>query len=151
MCRSFAEEIGNAGSRTHEYGLRAKQAVERAREQIGADLEKIFDETMGDWEYSGQITPETRLFADLGLESIDIQPGPAYALYLVPGSGRDDPDGGTRLAALRGNRGTQFYDAPPSLDLTTGAWTVLVWCETFDVPVAHTRDGLARVAQSATE
>ena len=73
----------------------------------------------------------------VGLESIDIQPGPAYALYLVPGSGRDDPDGGTRLAALRGNRGTQFYDAPPSLDLTTGAWTVLVWCETFDVPVAH--------------
>ena len=41
-------------------------------EQIGADLEKIFQETMGDWEYSGEITPETRLFADLGLESIDI-------------------------------------------------------------------------------
>jgi acyl carrier protein len=41
-------------------------------EQISADLEKIFHETMGDWEYSGEITPETRLFADLGLESIDI-------------------------------------------------------------------------------
>jgi acyl carrier protein len=46
--------------------------VEVTREQIGADLEKIFKETMGDWEYSGEITPETRLFADLGLESIDI-------------------------------------------------------------------------------
>jgi len=46
--------------------------VEVTREQIGADLEKIFHETMGDWEYSGEITPETRLFADLGLESIDI-------------------------------------------------------------------------------
>jgi acyl carrier protein len=46
--------------------------VEVTREQIGADLGKIFNETMGDWEYSGEITPETRLFADLGLESIDI-------------------------------------------------------------------------------
>jgi acyl carrier protein len=42
------------------------------REQIVLDLEKIFKDTMGDWEYSGEITAETRLFADLGLESIDI-------------------------------------------------------------------------------
>jgi acyl carrier protein len=42
------------------------------REQIGTDLEKLFKDTMGDWEYSGTITPETRLFADLGLESIDM-------------------------------------------------------------------------------
>lgn len=27
-------DFGNAGSRTHEYGVRAKQAVERAREQV---------------------------------------------------------------------------------------------------------------------
>jgi cysteine desulfurase len=30
------EEFGNAGSRTHEFGLRAKQAVQKAREQIAA-------------------------------------------------------------------------------------------------------------------
>jgi acyl carrier protein len=41
-------------------------------EQIAADLTAIFTETMGDWEYSGEITPETRIFADLGLESIDL-------------------------------------------------------------------------------
>ncbi len=29
-------EFGNAGSRTHEYGLRAKRAVQRAREQVAA-------------------------------------------------------------------------------------------------------------------
>jgi cysteine desulfurase len=29
-------EFGNAGSRTHEYGTRARQAVERAREQVAA-------------------------------------------------------------------------------------------------------------------
>jgi len=36
MIRYLAEEYGNAGSRTHEFGVRAKQAVERAREQVGA-------------------------------------------------------------------------------------------------------------------
>ena len=46
--------------------------VEATREQIAADLEHIFRDTMGDWEYSGEITAETRLFADLGLESIDM-------------------------------------------------------------------------------
>jgi cysteine desulfurase len=33
----FLEEIGNAGSRTHVYGQRAKDAVDRARQQV-ADL-----------------------------------------------------------------------------------------------------------------
>ena len=36
MLRYFDEEFGNAGSRTHEYGARAKQAVERARDQVAA-------------------------------------------------------------------------------------------------------------------
>lgn len=30
------EEFGNAGSRTHEYGTRAKQAVQKARDQVAA-------------------------------------------------------------------------------------------------------------------
>ena len=46
--------------------------AEATREQIATDLDKIFQDTMGDWEYSGEITAETRLFADLGLESIDM-------------------------------------------------------------------------------
>ena len=36
MLRFFEEEFGNAGSRTHEFGARAKQAVQRARDQIAA-------------------------------------------------------------------------------------------------------------------
>ncbi|OON62700.1 cysteine desulfurase DndA [Massilia sp. KIM] len=36
MVRYLTEEYGNAGSRTHEFGVRAKQAVERAREQVAA-------------------------------------------------------------------------------------------------------------------
>jgi cysteine desulfurase len=36
VVRFMAEEFGNAGSRSHEFGLRAKEAVQRAREQIAA-------------------------------------------------------------------------------------------------------------------
>jgi len=73
----------------------------------------------------------------VGLENFEIQPGPAYALYLVAGADRRDHDGGTRIEPLRGNRGTQFYDVSSGIDLTGGQWTALVWCETFDVPVAN--------------
>lgn len=34
MLHWFGEEVGNAGSRTHEFGLRAKKAVQAAREQV---------------------------------------------------------------------------------------------------------------------
>lgn len=36
MLRFFEEEFGNAGSRTHEFGARAKQAVQKARDQVAA-------------------------------------------------------------------------------------------------------------------
>ena len=36
MNRLWAEGPGNAGSRTHEYGLRAKKAVQKAREQVAS-------------------------------------------------------------------------------------------------------------------
>jgi hypothetical protein len=73
----------------------------------------------------------------IGLEDFDIQPGPDYDLYVVPGADRQKRDNGTRLDDLRGNRGTQFYEVPASIDLNNGAWSVLVWCQTFGVPVAN--------------
>ena len=72
----------------------------------------------------------------VGLEDIDIQPGPDYDVYVVPGADREATDGGTRLDDLRGNKGTQYYPVPTGTDVATGQWTVLVWCQTFDVPVA---------------
>lgn len=46
MFQYFDTEYGNAGSRTHEYGLHAKRAVEQARQRVaslvGADLEEVF-------------------------------------------------------------------------------------------------------------
>jgi cysteine desulfurase len=44
VTRYLLEEFGNAGSRTHDYGLRAKKAVERAREQVAAVADAERDE-----------------------------------------------------------------------------------------------------------
>ena len=41
------------------------------------------------------------------LEALDVEPGPDYVVDLVPGAGATKPDGGVRLALLRGNRGDQ--------------------------------------------
>jgi len=73
----------------------------------------------------------------VGLEMFDIQPGPNYDVYVVPGADRADRDGGARLDDLRGNRGTQYYRVPPGIDVGDGEWTVLIWCQTFGVPVAN--------------
>lgn len=40
------EEFGNAGSRTHEYGTRAKQAVQKARDQVAAVVKATRDEVI---------------------------------------------------------------------------------------------------------
>ncbi|MGH9177908.1 MAG: DM13 domain-containing protein [Acidimicrobiales bacterium] len=72
----------------------------------------------------------------VGLEDFDIQPGPDYDVYVVPGSDKEERSGGARLDDLRGNRGTQYYEVPAEVDLGSGPWSVLVWCQTFAVPVA---------------
>lgn len=46
VMRFMNEEFGNAGSRTHEYGSRAKQAVKRAREQVAKVVEAKADEVI---------------------------------------------------------------------------------------------------------
>jgi cysteine desulfurase len=46
VMRYLGEEYGNAGSRTHEFGVRAKQAVERAREQVAAVVAARRDEVI---------------------------------------------------------------------------------------------------------
>jgi hypothetical protein len=74
----------------------------------------------------------------VGLEQIDIEPGPDYKLYVVPGAGRESPgDDGVFLEDLRGNQGTQYYDVPSDVGFDPGDWTVLVWCRAFAVPIAN--------------
>jgi Electron transfer DM13 len=73
----------------------------------------------------------------VGLEEIDVEPGPDYFVDLVPGPGRSDPgNDGIELDRLRGNQGTQFYVVPPGVTPTPGEWTVLIWCKAFAVPIA---------------
>jgi acyl carrier protein len=40
--------------------------------QVLADLLDLMGQLAGDWEYSDAITTETRLFADMGYESLDL-------------------------------------------------------------------------------
>jgi hypothetical protein len=72
----------------------------------------------------------------VGLEDIDIEPGPDYQVYVVPGADRESPDDGTHLDRLRGNQGTQYYEVPGDVGDVGPGWTVLVWCRAFGVPVA---------------
>ncbi len=46
VVRFTAEEYGNAGSRTHDFGARAKRAVQRAREQVAAVVKSTPDEVV---------------------------------------------------------------------------------------------------------
>jgi hypothetical protein len=72
----------------------------------------------------------------VGLEQIDIEPGPDYRVYVVPTADAESPGDGTEIDALRGNQGTQFYAVPPDVGDVGEGWTVLVWCRAFGVPVA---------------
>jgi hypothetical protein len=73
----------------------------------------------------------------VGLENIDVEPGPDYKVYLVAGAGRDAPGDGIELDALKGNQGTQFYPVPAGTEAGSGDWTVLIWCRAFSVPIAN--------------
>ncbi len=55
------------------YHLLPKENIMTAvtQEVILNDVLKLLNELARDWEYSGEITPDTWLFADLGFESID--------------------------------------------------------------------------------
>ncbi len=46
ILRCFTGKLGNAGSRTHEYGLAAKLAVEKAREQVASVVQARSDEVI---------------------------------------------------------------------------------------------------------
>ena len=40
--------------------------------QLLSDVLSVLAELAADWEYDGPVTPQTRLFGDIGLESLDL-------------------------------------------------------------------------------
>ena len=44
----------------------------KTREEVMADVLMLLGRVSEDWEYGGEITAETRFFADLGLASLDV-------------------------------------------------------------------------------
>ena len=70
------------------------------------------------------------------LERLDVEPGPDYQVYVVPGADQHKPGGGVHLDRLRGNKGNQNYEVPAGFRPTTPV-TVLIWCRAFAVPVAN--------------
>jgi hypothetical protein len=71
----------------------------------------------------------------LRLEEIDVQNGPDYLVYLVPGGGAQEPDGGIGLGPLQANLGSHNYPLPGPPP--PGPLTLLIWCRAFGVPIAN--------------
>lgn len=71
--------------------------------------------------------------AKLQLIDLETDPGPDLKVYLVAG-GYDGGDVGeyVDLGGLKGNKGTQQYDVPRSVD-TERYSTVVIWCRAFSV------------------
>ena len=44
----------------------------KTREDVMEDVLTLLSKVSEDWEFTGEVTPETRFFADLGLTSLDV-------------------------------------------------------------------------------
>lgn len=71
----LTEEFGNEGSRTHEYGSRAKQAVQKARDQVAAVVGAKRDEVI----FTSGATESNNL-AILGLAAHGIEAGKRHVI-----------------------------------------------------------------------
>lgn len=71
----ITEEFGNEGSRTHEYGARAKQAVQRARDQVAAVVQARREEII----FTSGATESNNL-AILGLREAAIEVGRTHVI-----------------------------------------------------------------------
>ena len=69
----------------------------------------------------------------LRFEDVDISGGAKPSVHLVP-PGQHRPEGGVALGPLKAERGSFSYAVPASVD-GNATWTVLVWCEPYDVPI----------------
>ena len=73
----------------------------------------------------------------VGLEDIDVQPGPDYDVYVVPGADREDSTTRRASTTCAATGAPSSTTSPRSTTSATGEWTVLIWCQTFSVPIAN--------------
>lgn len=69
------------------------------------------------------------VFQDVNIEGT-VEP----SVHLVS-AGQRTPSGGVRLGPLKAEKGTFSYTLPSSVDPTRD-WSVLVWCDPYDTPIA---------------
>jgi hypothetical protein len=74
----------------------------------------------------------------LRFDDLDVTNGPDLHVILTPvgsAEARDDvmASGYVDLGSLKGNRGNQNYDIPPDVDLSSGDWSVVIYCQPFHV------------------
>lgn len=74
----------------------------------------------------------------LRFDNLDVTNGPDLHVILTPvraAEGREDVmmSGYVDLGSLKGNRGSQNYDIPPGVDLSSGEWSVVIYCQPFHV------------------
>lgn len=75
VLKFFEDEFGNEGSRTHDYGTRAKQAVQRARDQVAAVVGAKRDEVI----FTSGATESNNL-AILGLADYGLTTGRTHVI-----------------------------------------------------------------------
>ena len=119
VIRYMRDEYGNSGSRTHEFGVRAKRAVERARDAVAAVVEADPQEVI----FTSGATESNNLallgLAEAGrragrmhlisstiehkavLEPLEYLAGVGFELTLVPSSSSGRVDPGDIAAAMR--------------------------------------------------
>lgn len=71
----------------------------------------------------------------LVFDDVDIEGSVGPSVHLLPEGRREPGGGGVRLGALKAERGTFTYRLPSTVDLTR-RWSVLVWCDPYDTPIA---------------
>jgi len=102
------DEFGNAGSRTHEYGLRAKRATQEAREQVAHVVDAGADEVV----FTSGATESNNL-AILGLEKFGVETNRRHIISTaIEHKAVLEPLG------VLANRGFDVTLIPP----TTGGW-----------------------------
>ncbi|HOW74479.1 MAG TPA: cysteine desulfurase DndA [Candidatus Competibacteraceae bacterium] len=75
LLRFLTEKFGNEGSRTHEYGARAKQAVQKARDQVAAVVAARRDEVI----FTSGATESNNL-AIIGLRAAGLEQGKRHII-----------------------------------------------------------------------